>query len=95
MKTDVRLTGSIFEQASSRICDQNKPVATETSAYIEALLSIVRNTELASILREDPSTLKECCRSIEATTALGGNSSLEKQAASLRTAVDLLVGCTN
>ena len=90
MKTDARLTESIFQQASSRICRQGKSVAIEASAYIEALLSIIRNSELATVLREVSSTLKECCESIE--VALGGNSSMEKQVVSLRTAVELLVG---
>jgi hypothetical protein len=90
MKTDVMLTESIFEQGSSRICDQNTPVTSEASAYIEALLSIVRNIELAVVLRKIPNALAKCCESVE--SAVAGNGNLERQAVTLRTVVELLVG---
>ena len=92
MKTDAKLTESIFQQASSRICRQGKSVTIEASAYIEALLSIIRNSELATVLREVSSTLKECCESIEVALGGGSSSSMEMEVVSLRTAVELLVG---
>ena len=90
MKTDLRLVESIFEQASSRICDQDIPAASEASAYIEGLLSIVRNARIAVVLRGIPHTLATFCESVE--SAVTGNSNLERQASTLRTAVELLVG---
>jgi len=90
MKRDSRLLESIFDQASGRIRGQDTSEAVEASAFIEALLSIVRNPDLAVVLRTIPDSLAKRCGIVE--SAVAGNSSLEKQAGSLRTAVELLVG---
>jgi len=92
LKTDTTLVESIFDRVSHRICEHQKTDTTEVSAYIEALLSLVRNPELASVLRDASKALKKCCESVESSVA--DNSGLERQALSLRTAVELLVGDT-
>lgn len=86
MKTDSWLIESILDMTSVRICEQHAC----SSGYIEVLLWIVRNPELAASLRKVPVALNRCCENIEGGT--GGSSSLEKQACSLRTAVEILIG---
>lgn len=85
MKTDSRLVESILDMISARICKQD---AEDASDYIDALLWIVRHAELAAVLTEVPTALKRYCETIET----GGSSSLERQACSLRTAVEILIG---
>jgi hypothetical protein len=89
MKQDVPLTESIFNETSKRICNQSTTDTTDAAAYLEALLLIVRNSELACVLRNIPDTLTERCESIKSALA---NSSLDRQAESLRTVVQLLIG---
>lgn len=92
MKTDTKLVKSIFDQATHRICDEDTTVVVkEASAYIEALLWIVRNAELAVVLRKVSDALTNCCGLIE-SAAFTSNSIFERQASSLRTAMELLIG---
>lgn len=96
MKADKRLVVSLLDVASYRICcrDKCERLAEATaSAYIEGLLTIVRNPELAFVLREVPDAVTKCCDSIEA--ALADNSGLERQSRSLRTAAELVIGSMN
>lgn len=89
MKNDARLVESIFAESSNRICDQSTTDTTDAAAHLEALLLIVRNSEVACVLRKIPDTLTECCESIKSAMA---NGSMDRQAESLRTVVQLLIG---
>ena len=88
MRNDVRFLEATFEEASNRICNRATD-EKDVLAYIEALLSIVRNPELADVLRMTSEMLTRCCRSIESALA---NGSMDRQAGSLGTAVQLLIG---
>lgn len=93
MKTDAMLIEAVFQQASGRMCD-GETASTESSAYIDALLSIIRNTELAATLRTIPKALAKCCETFESAMIMISNNTLERQAVTLRTAVELLIGKT-
>lgn len=89
MKNDPQLVESIFAESTNRICDQSTTDTMDAAAHLEALLLIVRQPELACVLRKIPNTLSECCETIKSALA---NGSMDRQAESLRTAVQLLIG---
>lgn len=94
MKADARLVKLVLDLASARFSEPDTTATTQVfAAYIEGLLSIVRNPELSPVLREVPDSLIKCCEASEA--AIAGNSGLERQAGSLQSAAELLVGYTH
>lgn len=86
MKTDSRFLETLVNMVSANFCEDG----SNAFVCIEALLWIVRKTELNDVLREIPSVLKRCCDSVEGRT--GGNNSLERHACSLRMSVEMLIG---
>jgi hypothetical protein len=89
MKQDVTLVEAVFVETSKRICKESTANSTDAAAYLESLLLIVRSSELACVLRNMPDKLTECCESVKSALA---NSSMDRQAESLLTVVQLLIG---